>query len=240
MEKIFLNFRTGDQDMAAPFLHRYLSRWFGAHSVFFSSHSIPAGARFPDELDRHARHCQVLLALIGPRWLAMTGPDGRPLLDDPDDWVRREIVTALAAGRQVVPVLLANAPRLTPGSLPADLAPLTDVENRYLRRRDLTADLRILQEDLMKLIPRLRLRPEATAGISAQVRVNKGNVATVRVAELRSRGGSVPEIFGSPSVQVDKNEKGGLVTDVDIGKWDRLEEWGNAGGDHPPWPELSA
>lgn len=240
MQKIFLNFRTGDQDMAAPFLHRCLSRWFGMDSVFFSSHSIPAGARFPDELERHAGKCQVLLALIGPRWLTMTGANGRPLLADPHDWVRREIVTALSAGRRVVPVLVGNAPRLTPAGLPAELAPLAEIEYRYLRRRDLAADLRTIQEDLMKLIPGLRLRPEATADISAQVRVNEGYVAAVRVGELRSRGGSVPEIFGSPSVRVDTNKKDGVVADVDIGKWDRLEEWGNVDGDHPPWPELPA
>lgn len=242
MEKIFLNFRTGDQDMAAPFLHRCLSRWFGMDAVFFSSHSIPAGARFPDELERHAGTCQVLLALIGPRWLAMTGPDGRPLLADPEDWVRREIATALAADRRVVPIMVGNAPRLASGGLPTDLAPLAQVECRYLRRRDLAADLQTLQDDLMKLIPGLRLRPEASAAINAQVRVNKnkGYVAGVRVGELRSRSGSVPEIFGSPSVQVDQNKEDGVVVGVDIGKWDRLEEWGNIGEASPPWPEMPA
>jgi TIR domain-containing protein len=240
MEKIFLNFRTGDQDIAAPFLYRCLSHWFGTGAVFFSSHSIPAGARFPDELERHAGTCQVLLALIGPRWLTMTGPDGRPLLANPDDWVRREIATALAAGRRVVPVLVGNAPRISPGGLPADLAPLAQVEYRYLRRRDLATDLQTLQDDLMKLIPGLCLRPEASAAVHAQVQVNQneGYVAGVRVGELRSRGGSLPGITGSPSVQVDKNLR--EVVGVDIGKWDRCEEWGNAGEDPPPWPEMPA
>ena len=222
--------------MAAPFLHRCLSRWFGKEAVFFSSHSIPAGAHFPGELERQAGQCQVLLALIGPRWLTMTGADGCPLLADPDDWVRREIATALAARRRVIPVLVGKAPRLTPGGLPADLAPLADIEYRYLRRRDLATDLQTLREDLMRLIPALRLMPEATAGISARVRVNEGDVATVRVRELRSRG-AASEIFGSPSVQVDENKKGGVVTSVEIGRWDRLEEWGNADEEHPPLPE---
>ena len=239
MEKIFLNFRTGDQDMAASFLHRYLSRWFGRDSVFFSSHSIPAGAPFAYELERQAGNCQVMLALIGPRWLTMPGPDGRALLADPDDWVRREIATALAAGRRVVPVLVANAPRLTPDGLPADLAPLARAEYRYLRRRDLDGDLRALRGDLVALIPGLRLRPEATADVGVEVGVNQGDVAAVRVRELRSRG-SVPEIFGSPSARVDENKEDGVVTGVEIGKWDRLEEWGNVDGDHPPWPELPA
>jgi hypothetical protein len=241
MEKIFLNFRTGDQDMAAPFLHRCLSRWFGMDSVFFSSHSIPAGARFPDELERHAGKCQVLLALIGPRWLTMTGADGRPLLADPHDWVRREIATALSADRRVVPVLVGNAPRLTPGGLPAELAPLAEIEYLYLRRRDLAADLRTIQEDLMKLIPGLRLRPEARSapGISVQVGENSGYVAGVRVGELGPAGGrTLTDLVGSVSVSVDRVNTGGSVAGAALGKWDPLEEWGNAGKEHPPPPEL--
>ena len=242
MEKIFLNFRTGDQDMAAPFLHRCLSRWFGMDAVFFSSHSIPAGARFPDELERHAGTCQVLLALIGPRWLAVTGPDGRPLLADPEDWVRREIATALAAGRRVIPVLVANAPRLTPRDLPTDLAPLADTEYRYLRRRDLAGDLRTIREDLMNLIPALRLRREAGSGpgVSVQVGESSGYVGGVRVGDLRTRGGDLSGLFGSVSVNVEHNEKDGVVLAADIAKWDRLEEWGNVGEEHPPLPELPA
>src|SRR2546430_17548917 len=119
MEKIFLNFRTGDQDMAAPFPHRCLSRWFGMDAIFFSSHSIPAGARFPDELERHAGTCQVLLALIGPRWLAVTGPDGRPLLADPEDWVRRESAAAVAAGRGGGSRPVGDAPRPSAGRVAA-------------------------------------------------------------------------------------------------------------------------
>jgi hypothetical protein len=254
MEKIFLNFRTGDQDMAAPFLHRYLTRWFGADAVFFSSRSIPAGAAFPDELLRHAEQCQVLLALIGPQWLTMAGSDGRPLLANPADWVRREIATALAAGRRVIPVLVANAPRLTAPRLPADLAPLADAEYRYLRRRDLAADLHALQEDLMKLIPGLRLRPRADppAGISVDVGRNSGSVTGVRVDELRTRGAALPDLFGNVSARADQVDPGGVIASAHIGKWDRLEpssspaqrddseEWGNADGEHQRRPELPA
>ena len=261
MAKIFLNFRAGDQDMAAPFLHRCLTRWFGADAVFFSSHSIPAGARFPDELARNARQCQVLLALIGPRWLTMTGPDERPLLANPDDWVRREIAIALAARRPVIPVLVANAPRLTPQGLPTALAPLAEIEHRHLRRRDLTADLRMLQEDLMRLIPGLRLRPQAesVSGISVQVGESSGYVGGVRVGELNNAGRrSLSDLIGSVSVNVDRVNKGGAAVGASVAKWgppepadpadpadpaiqeSSAEEWGNADGEHDPWPGTPA
>jgi hypothetical protein len=210
-------------------------------SVFFSSHSIPAGARFPDELEQHARECQVLLALVGPLWLTMTGPDGRPMLADPNDWVRREIATALAADRRVIPVLVANAPRLTPAALPAGLAALADIEHLYLRRRDLATDLLTIREDLMQLIPGLRLRPEAGSapGISVQVGESSGYVAGVRVGELGPAGDrTLTDLVGSVSVRVDRVNTGGEVAGATVGKWDPLEEWGNAGGQRPPSLEL--
>lgn len=266
MEKIFLNFRTGDQDMAASFLHRVLASWFGADAVFFSSHSIPAGADFPGELLKHAQQCEVLLALIGPRWLTMPGLGGKPLLANPEDWVRREIATALAAGRRVVPLLLANAPRLTAGDLPVDIAPLARIEYRYLRRRDLAADLQTLQEDLMKLIPGLRLkpRPEPAGNISADVDRNYGGVvAGVVIDQLDAPEGSLSGMLGNVSTRVGDNV-GGLATSGWIRRWNRptgphraqgrdgsrqqeapsgqdtSEEWGNDGAGHPPSPELPA
>jgi hypothetical protein len=254
VEQIFLNFRTGDQDMAAPFLHRYLVGRFGAGTVFFSSHSIPAGAHFPDELGRHAEECQVLLALIGPRWLTMAGPDGQTLLSDPDDWVRREIAVALAAGRVVIPVLVANAPRLAVPGLPADLASLASLEYRYLRRRDLEGDLRILEQDLIKLIPGLQLEPSpvSAADVLAEVVVNRGYVAAMRVNSVRTRGGQLAHQLGPASVRVHHNDQGGIVISHDVGEWDRLEpsaatvpgdaqeEWGNAGREGGSQPGITA
>jgi hypothetical protein len=184
----------------------------------------------------------VLLALIGPRWLTMTRPDARPLLADPGDWVRREIAIALARGRRVIPVLVANAPRLTSGDLPADLAPLADIEHRYLRRRDLDGDLRTIRDDLMTLVPGLRLRREdgSGPGIGVQVGENSGYVGGIRIGELRTRGGELSRLLGPVSVNVEHNEKDGEVLAADIAKWDQLEEWGNAGEKHPPLPEPPA
>ena len=51
----------------------------------------------------------VLLAVIGPDWLTAE-KHGRRRLDNPEDWVRREVVTGLGLGRvQVVPVLVGEA-----------------------------------------------------------------------------------------------------------------------------------
>ena len=65
-----------------------------------------------------------MLAIIGPDWLAADN-EGKRRLDDPDDWVRREIVIALGLGRvQVIPVLVGDAGLPAADELPEPLRPL--------------------------------------------------------------------------------------------------------------------
>ncbi len=85
-----------------------------AASVFRSARAIAAGAVFPDDLSAALDQACVMVAIIGPRWATIAGPDGRPGLEDPNDWVRREIEYALASGIALVPVLLDGAERLRP------------------------------------------------------------------------------------------------------------------------------
>ena len=113
MPKIFINFRNGDGEWAAKTLWTVLERRFGKENVFLSHESIPIGAPWPDALLENARTCDAFLALIGPKWLTIEGTGGRPRIFADDDWVRREIAAALAAGRTVAPILLGSPPGLS-------------------------------------------------------------------------------------------------------------------------------
>src|SRR5712691_9725484 len=101
---VFINYRGVDSRSYGALLYTELSRHFGEDLVFLDSESIPAGADFAEELLARVRGCRVLLAVIGPRWLTTVGAGGRRI-DDPADWVRRELVEALTAGVRVIPVL---------------------------------------------------------------------------------------------------------------------------------------
>jgi hypothetical protein len=68
--------------------------------------------------------CRVLIALIGPRWLTVDDEEGRPRLDDPDDYVRFEIRTVLERRARVIPVLVDGATMPHRHQLPDDLATL--------------------------------------------------------------------------------------------------------------------
>jgi hypothetical protein len=86
---------------------RYLPR----EQLFIDIDSIPPGTDFVDYLERKVGECEILLALIGPDWIGTTDPKtGQRRLDDPKDFVRIEICSALSRGIPVVPVLLDGAP----------------------------------------------------------------------------------------------------------------------------------
>ena len=65
--------------------------------------------------------------VIGPTWVSAAGTVGRRL-DDPDDFVRREVRVALARRVPLVPVLVNGAPMPRREELPGDIADLVDYQ----------------------------------------------------------------------------------------------------------------
>src|SRR5215475_8637309 len=88
---VFINYRGADSDTAAVLIDRELTNRLGGDRVFLDCRSIPAGADFVEELLGRLRACSVLLVVIGPRWLTLTDTAGQRRIDDPRDWIRREI-----------------------------------------------------------------------------------------------------------------------------------------------------
>lgn len=171
MTRIFINFRNGDGDWAAKLIKESFTRRFGENSVFLSSDSIPLAARFPAVLTESARTCAVMLALVGVRWLNGRGPDGRSPLFADGDWVRREIATALAAGRPVAAVRLDGARRLIADDLPSDIRELAERQDITLNRRSYDTDIARLEEELMKITPGLAAQPETEPRAGSRITV---------------------------------------------------------------------
>jgi TIR domain len=185
MTRIFINFRNADGDWAAKLIKESLTRRFGEKSVFLSSDSIPLAARFPDVLAESARTCDVMLALVGPRWLDGRGPDGHSPLFADGDWVRREIATALAAGRPAAAVRLNGARRLVADDLPPDIRELADRQDITVDRRSYDTDIARLEEQLMEIAPGLTPRPRAgSVTAKSDVEIEEGEDITVVGAEM--------------------------------------------------------
>ena len=60
--------------------------------------SIVPGADFAERIEQAIRTSDVLVAVIGPKWLTIADEDGRRRLDDPGDLLSREINLALDLG----------------------------------------------------------------------------------------------------------------------------------------------
>ncbi len=103
--------------------------------------------------------CDVLLAVIGERWLTSTGENGTRRLDMPGDFVRLEIAKALERGVRVIPVLVGGATMPHPDDLPDDLRPLSVHQAMDLRDAHFHADAELLIDVLNKTVPSIADRP---------------------------------------------------------------------------------
>jgi hypothetical protein len=128
LRDIFLSYRRADTAGHAGRLTDALEASFGPGTVFRDVGSIDAGADFVHAIEKALAGARVVLVLIGNTWATETGPDGTPRLDDPRDFVRLEIATALAKGLPVVPVLVEGAQMPDARALPADLERLARLQ----------------------------------------------------------------------------------------------------------------
>jgi hypothetical protein len=108
-----------------------------------------------EQLLDQVRYCRVLLAVIGPRWLMAARADGRRRIDDPEDWIRRELAEAFAARVRVIPVLTDGADMPIEADLPADIAALGRCQYRRLRHHEAVSDLDRIRADLVTVHPGL-------------------------------------------------------------------------------------
>jgi hypothetical protein len=110
MAGVFISYRREDTGGEAAHLASDLSRVLGRDEVFIDIDTISAGVDFVDRIEDALDHCEVVLVLIGDRWLDATDASGARRLDDESDFVRLEVVRALAGpGVTVVPVLVEGA-----------------------------------------------------------------------------------------------------------------------------------
>ncbi|MFG6105354.1 SUMF1/EgtB/PvdO family nonheme iron enzyme [Leptothoe sp. EHU-05/26/07-4] len=106
---IFISYRRSDSIAETGRIYDRLVTAFGKDRVYKDVDSIPLGSDFAEELDKAVGQCQVLLVIIGKTWVSATEVDGAKRLDNPDDFVRIEVESALKRNIPVIPVLLEGA-----------------------------------------------------------------------------------------------------------------------------------
>lgn len=121
---IFISYRRSDSADITGRIYDRLVEEFGRAPIFKDVDSIPLGTNFKDYLDRNVSECNVLLAVIGNHWLAPSEQTGKHRLEDPQDFVRLEIESALEKGIPVIPLLVQGASMPEEKDLPASLKKL--------------------------------------------------------------------------------------------------------------------
>ncbi|HEX2700655.1 MAG TPA: PASTA domain-containing protein [Acidimicrobiales bacterium] len=124
MGSIFISYRRAGTSGYGGRLQEDLRQHFGKERVFRDIDSIRPGTDFARVIEQAVAGSGVVLVLIGGNWLDATNENGQRRLDDPDDFVRLEIESALNQDITVVPVLVEGALAPSPSALPPSISRL--------------------------------------------------------------------------------------------------------------------
>jgi len=149
---IFISYRREDASGHAGRLYDRLSARFGAERVFIDVDALEPGGDFVEGIEEAVGSAGVMLAVIGLSWTRVKDKSGRRRLDDPNDFVRREVAGALESKVRVIPVLVQGATMPAEDELPAPLAPLSRRSALELRDTDYNAGVDKLARFLEPLI----------------------------------------------------------------------------------------
>src|ERR1700729_3726064 len=119
--QIFISYRRDDASYPAGRLHDRLSAHFPNNQIFIDVDNLDPGVDFFEAIEASVGSCDVLIAVIGKRWLISSDEEGRRRLDNPDDLVRLEIAAGLKRNVRVIPVLVDGASMPRSNELPDDL-----------------------------------------------------------------------------------------------------------------------
>src|SRR5262245_57652743 len=124
MAKVFISYRRDDSFAYAHAIRARLIQHLSNDQVFMDVNTIESGVDFERVIEKAVGECDVLVALIGKRWIGGE-VGGASRLDNPKDYVRLEISTALARDIRVIPVLVDGATMPNMDSLPTTVQPIT-------------------------------------------------------------------------------------------------------------------
>ena len=120
--------------------------------MFLDIETIDPGTDFVTVLQTTLQQTAAVLVVIGPRWIALRGADGRRRLDDEKDFVRLEVEKALGRGIPVVPVLVQGTPLPRAEELPASIAALATRQTAVLDHAEFHADAERLCDRLEAML----------------------------------------------------------------------------------------
>ena len=121
MSGIFICYRREDTQPTAGRLYDRLVGKFSKEAVFMDIDSLAPGVDFVKKLEEAVEQCDVMLVLVGSKWLSIKAEDGTRRIDGDRDYVRLEIASGLDREITVVPILIQNTPMPRAMELPREI-----------------------------------------------------------------------------------------------------------------------
>ncbi|MDQ2982425.1 MAG: toll/interleukin-1 receptor domain-containing protein [Actinomycetota bacterium] len=168
--RIFLSYRRDDASGHAGRLYDALASEFGESNVFMDIDTIEFGVDFAEVVQEGVGSCDALIALIGRQWLTATDSQGRRRLDDPNDFVRLELETALERGVPVIPARVQGGEHPRADELPDSLTRLSTRQGLELHDIGWHDDVRRLVARLKRLGEEKPEQPRPARGLTAMPR----------------------------------------------------------------------
>jgi hypothetical protein len=119
MPTIAISYRRSDSSAISGRIYDRLSAHYGEHSIFMDVDNIPFGADFRSHIRETLQRTDVLIAVIGAKWLG-SNTDGTFRIQEKTDPVRVEIETALERKIPILPILVDGAKMPEGAELPPE------------------------------------------------------------------------------------------------------------------------
>jgi TIR domain len=197
--QIFISYRREESRWSAGRLFDRLTARFDRRQIFMDIDGIGLGEDFVETIEKRVGACDVLIAIIGARRLTSTDQQGVKRIENPKDFVRMEVGTALRRNIRVIPVLVDGVSMPQPADLPDDLKDLTYRNALEIGDSHFDDDCRRLREAIEEVLE------EKTAELARQEKERVENESQVQppavapsTASDRSKADETPG--GAPKV----------------------------------------
>lgn len=103
---IFINYRRTDTQAYAILLKEKIQAAFEHVKVRVDTEDIEIGDPWPEKLTTWLEEATIMISLVGQKWLSSKDKHERRRIDNPEDWVRKEIEYALLKRKTILTVLV--------------------------------------------------------------------------------------------------------------------------------------
>jgi TIR domain len=165
---LFLSYRRADSASQTSLLYDAIRRRFGAETVYMDTSSVAWGEEWQTALERAVRGANVIIVVIGPRWMLACNEWGQRHIDQRDDWVRREIELALSVRSTILPLLVGGMTMPPPRAFPEAVVDLATRQAISLSDQGLSSEVEAVLEHLAGYIPETDRRKESSGAVAVE------------------------------------------------------------------------